>query len=68
MVQLHDLLLDGALGDQPVDGNGAGLADAVGAVRRLVLHRRVPPRIEVNHVICGREIQALPAGPEADQE
>jgi hypothetical protein len=36
-VQGEDLLLDGAARDEAVDGDGLGLADAVGAVARLVL-------------------------------
>ena len=42
-MKFHDLLLDGVLGDQPVDGDGALLADAVGAVGGLVFHGGVPP-------------------------
>ena len=34
------------------------LADAVGAVGRLVFDRRVPPRVEQEHVIGGGEVEA----------
>jgi len=56
-VQGDDLFLDGALGHQPVDGHRPLLADAVRPVRRLILHRRVPPRVHVDDKIGGGEIQ-----------
>jgi len=44
------------------------LADAVRAVGRLGLDRRVPPGVEVDHGVRGGEVQSHAAGLEADQE
>ena len=63
-----DLLFDGVAGDQPVDHDVAGLADAVGAVDGLGLGGRVPPRVEQEAVVGLGEVQAEAAGLEADQE
>src|SRR5947209_9037358 len=65
-LQLEDALLDGAGGDQLVDEDRLVLADAVGAVGRLVLNRRVPPRVVVDHRVGGGEVEAAPARLEAD--
>ena len=62
------LLLHRVARDQPVGEHRPGLADAVRAVDGLRLHRRVPPRVEEEDVLGGREVQAEPAGLEADQE
>ena len=67
-VELDDLFFDRVLGDESIHGDGALLADAVGAVGRLRFHRGVPPRVEVNHVVGGGEVQAEAAGFEADEE
>ena len=45
-----------------------GLADAVGPVRGLVLHRRVPPGVEVEDVGGAGQVEPLAAGLEADEE
>ena len=42
-LQLEDALLDGARDDEARDVDGLELAQAVDAVLRLLLHRRVPP-------------------------
>ena len=68
VVELDDFLLDRVGGDEAVDRDRAGLADAVGAVGGLVLHRRVPPGVHVDHVVGGGEVQAEAAGLEGDQE
>src|SRR5690606_36256494 len=68
LVQGEDPLLDGAPEDQAVDRDGAGLADAVRAVARLVLDGRVPPWVEVDDVVSGGEVEARAAGGEADEE
>jgi len=44
VVELDDLLLDRVGRDQAVDRDRTGLADAVGAVRGLLLDRGAPPR------------------------
>ena len=67
-MQLHDLFLDGAAGHQPVDGHRSRLADAVGTIGGLVFGRRIPPRVHVDHVVGGGEVQARAARLERDQE
>lgn len=67
-VQGDDLLLNGVLGDQSVNGHRAQLTHAVSSVAGLIFHRRVPPGIEVDHVIRRRQVQTGAAGLEADQE
>ena len=49
-----DALLDRALADELVDEDGAALADAVGAVGRLVLDGGVPPAVVVDDVAGAR--------------
>ena len=68
LVQLDDLFFDGVARHQPVDGHRALLADAVGAVGGLVFDGRVPPRVHVDHVVGGGQVEAQAAGLEADQE
>src|SRR5690606_2676453 len=58
----------GVLGDEAIDHHGSILADAVGAIRRLVFHRGVPPRVEQKHVIGRGEVQAGAARLERDEE
>ena len=58
----------GVAGHQPVNGHGALLADAVGAVGGLVLHCRVPPGVHVDDIVGGGEVEARTARLEADQE
>ena len=45
----YDLLLDRALGDEPVDNDFALLANPVGSVDGLQVHLRVPVRVEYYH-------------------
>jgi hypothetical protein len=67
--QLEDLLLDGALArHEAVRGDDPRLTDAVRAVRRLILHRRVPPWVEVHDRVGAGEVQAAAASLERDQE
>ena len=67
-VQIENTLLDAILHHKAVDRHRAILADAVRAVGRLVLDSRVPPRIEMDHIIGRRQIEADTAGFEADKE
>ena len=67
-VQVHDPFLDAVGHHQPVDRDRPGLADTVGAVGRLVLHRRIPPRIEMHDIVRRGQVQASTAGTQADQE
>src|SRR2546423_2114424 len=52
-VHRNDLLLDRVPRDQAVDRDRLGLADAMGAIARLVLDGRVPPGIEMEDVVGG---------------
>ena len=67
-LEREDLLLDRARGDHLHDVDGLLLPDAVRAVRRLILHRRIPPRIVVHHHVRAREIEARTARHERDEE
>jgi hypothetical protein len=55
-----DLFFDGAAADELVHQHVLGLPDAEGAVGGLVLHRRVPPAVEVHHVRRGGQVQPEP--------
>ena len=57
-----DALLDGALAHQLVDEHGALLADAPRPVGGLVLHRRVPPAVVVDHLAGSGEVEPGAAG------
>ena len=67
-VQGEDRHVDRGLGDEPVDRDRAGLADAVGAIGGLVFDGRVPPGVEVDHVVGAGEVEAGAAGFQRDQE
>jgi hypothetical protein len=56
------------LGEELVDEDGFVLADAVGALGRLILDRRVPPGIVVDDRVGGSQIETGAAGFEANQE
>ena len=57
LVELYDFFFDSVLADQPVDGYRSGLPDPVRPVRSLVLNGRVPPRIHVDHIVRGGQVQ-----------
>ena len=63
-----DLFFDRAGGEEAIDVDGFGLADAVGAVDGLVFDARVPPWVEDYYGIGGGEIEAGAAGAHADEE
>ena len=65
---LEDVLLHGALAHQPVDVHVARLPDAVRAVLRLRVHRRVPVRVVENHRVGAHQIDAQTARPRAEDE
>ena len=67
-LEFGDFFLDGAATDQAVGKDLLGLADAVRAVDRLGFDGGVPPRVQEEHVIGGREIQTEATGFQADQE
>ena len=54
---LIDLLLEGSGADEAVDHDVLILPDAVGAVRRLILHSRVPPEVIVDDRRGRREVE-----------
>ena len=68
LVQFDDAFLDRVFRHQAVNRDGTQLPHAVGAVRGLVFHGRIPPRIHVDHVIGCRQIDAHAARLQADQE
>ncbi len=57
-----------SLHHQPVDRDRPRLPDPMRAVGGLILHRRVPPRVQVDDIIGGGEVQPGAARLEADQE
>ena len=59
---LVDALLERAVAYELVDLHLAVLTDAEGPVRRLVLDGGIPPAVEVEDVVGGREVEAHPAG------
>src|SRR3569623_3584456 len=61
-------LLDRPPRDQTHGCHGAGLADAMGARRGLVLDGRVPPGIHVDDRVGGGQVQAEAACLQRDQE
>src|SRR5262249_39222054 len=63
-----DAILDGSLGDETGDENRGLLADAVGAIDGLVLHRRVPPAIEQENIVGELQVEPDAAGAIAHQE
>ena len=63
-----DLLLDGSARDEPHHGHGLRLTHAMRAIGRLILDRRVPPRIAVNDGIGGGEGEAGAARLPRDQK
>lgn len=68
LLEFENALFDGVLGDEAIGEDGAGLADAVGAVNRLGFDGGVPPGVEEIDVIGGGEIEAGAAGFQAKQE
>ena len=60
--QLVDPLLDRPGAHHLVQLDDPRLADAVGAVGRLVLDRRVPPSVVVHDVVGGGQVDPDPAG------
>src|SRR5690554_673001 len=61
-------LFDRIFGHDADDRNGLDAAKAMGPIARLILGGRIPPRIEVDHIIRRREVQARPARLERDEE
>jgi len=66
--QLIDFILDGAATDKFMHEDIPGLPDPECAIGGLVLHRRIPPAIEMHHMRGGGEIQARTTGFERQDE
>ena len=67
-MEVHDLLFDRTFRDQPVDGHRSRLTDAVGTIRGLVLHCGIPPRVHVDDVVRGGQVQAEAARLERNEK
>ena len=63
-----DAFLDGAFAHELVDVDGAFLADAPRPVGGLVLDRRVPPAVVVDHLAGRGEVEAGAAGLQRDEQ
>ena len=61
LLHRHDLLLDRSLSDKTVHGDDILLSNAVRPVRRLILHRNIPPWIIVDDNISRCQVQTRAA-------
>ena len=61
-------ILDRIVDLELVDVHRTLLAEAVRAVERLVLERRVPPHVDEDDVVAGGEVEARAAGLERDED
>jgi hypothetical protein len=55
-LQRENPLLDRISGNESVNEDRIDLPDSVRSVSRLVLHRRIPPRVEDIDVVSGRKV------------
>ena len=67
-MELDDLLLDGVFAHEAKHRYRALLTDTVRAVGGLIFHGGVPPGVEVDDVVGGREGEARSTSLEADEE
>src|SRR3984893_16274817 len=67
-VESEDFLLDTILDDQAVDSDRPLLPDAMCAIGGLILDRRIPPGVEMDHVVGGGQVQSGAARLEADEK
>jgi hypothetical protein len=67
-MQIKDLFFNRILYNETINGGGTALSDPMRKVGGLVFDSRIPPRIEVDDVIGGSEIETGAPGLEADQE
>src|SRR5262249_42715390 len=67
-LELKDLLLDRFASDDASGDEVLRLSNTMCAVNRLCFHRRIPPRIENEHILCRGEIETMSTGLEADEE
>src|SRR5438034_9350095 len=67
-LELGDFFLDGPGREQAIREDVPRLPDPVRPIDRLRLYRGVPPRIQQEHVLRGRQVQSEAAGLQTDQE
>ena len=65
---LIDLFFEGVLGDEAVDEDVVLLSDAVGAVCRLRLYGGIPPKVVVDDMGGGGEVEAGAGGFQGEDE
>lgn len=68
MDDLIDLFFEGVLGDEAVDEDVVLLADAVGAVCRLRLYGGIPPKVVMDDMGGGSEVEASAGGFQGEDE
>src|SRR5882724_1022766 len=68
LLERQNLLFHRAARDELVAGHHAGLADAVGTIGSLILHRRIPPWVKVDDRVRAGEGETHAAGLEADEK
>ena len=68
ILQDQDFFLHRVAGDELIAGHDSGLANPVGAIRRLVFHGRIPPGIKMYHGVRPGQVQPHAAGFQADEE
>ena len=67
-LDLDHLLLHGVRGDEPVDGDGPGLAQPVDAVEALPLGRGVPGGVQQQQVVRRSQVQTHAASLQTEQD
>ena len=67
-LQFENLLFHRVLADELVGEDLTGLTDTVGTVCGLTFHCGVPPRVVVDNVVGGGQVEARAASLERDQE
>ena len=68
MDDLIDLFFEGVLGDEAVDEDVVLLSDAVGAVCRLRLYSGIPPKVVMDDMGGGGEVEAGAGGLQGENE
>ena len=68
LVKAQNLLLDGVLRDEVIDGDVLALTKAIGTIGGLLLDSRVPPRVEMDDIVGPCQVQAQSACFQADEE
>jgi hypothetical protein len=68
LFERHHLLLNAVAHENPHDRDRLPLPDAMRAVRRLTLHRRIPPGVQMENIARSCEIQPLPSRLETQEK